>query len=110
MSRQIDADYAVRKVKSLINKKAKTPEARALGMAIMSMLGDERQIPAAKRELPTQESEAFAALRRVNEACIQFMAEASRNQADALKAWGFAAEIYSMTFVMPRKGDTDGNL
>lgn len=108
-TRLINAGLAVRKIKRLV-RRAATPEARALGMAIMSMLGDEQQIPTVSRELPTQESEAFAALRRINEACVQFMAEARQYQVDTLKAWGFAAEIYGMTFVVPGKGATNGNL
>lgn len=108
-TRLIDAGLAVSKIKLLMRWTA-TPEARALGVEIISMLGDERQIPTASRTLPTQEQEAFAALRRINEACVQFMAEARQYQVDTLKAWGFAAEIYGMTFVVPGKGATNGNL
>lgn len=108
--RLIDANIARRKLAALIRLRAQTPEARTLGNAIMSMLGDERQIPTVSRTLPTQEPEAFAALRRINEACVQFMAEARQYQVDTLKAWEFAAGIYCMTFVVPRKGETDGNL
>ena len=53
--RTIDAELAISKVKGLVLKSAKTPEARALGRSIMSMLGDERQIPTLK---PGQSKEA----------------------------------------------------
>lgn len=110
--RLIDANIARRKVAAVVRLRAQTPEARALGNAIMSMLGDERQTPTIKVKcaLPTQESEAFAALRRINEACVQFMAVTRQYKVDTLKAYSFAAEICGMTFVAPKKEVDNGNI
>lgn len=108
-TRPIDAGLAISKIKRLMRRTA-TREARVLGMEIMSMLGDPRQIPTLKGELPVFESETFAALQQINRACVKFMQEASQYEVGTLKAWGFAARIYCMTFVVPEKEDNNGNL